>query len=93
MVENINADAVVFASGYRPNDPMRIPGNIRRFCNLDADGRPQVGLDYRLETSVDIDCGIYLQGLTEHTHRLSSSLLSNIAVRAGHIVESVTKSR
>lgn len=93
MVENVNADAVVFASGYRPNDPMRVLGNIARFCNLDAHGRPRVGLDYRLETSGDVDCGIYLQGLTEHTHGLSSSLLSNIAVRAGHIVESVTKPR
>ncbi|MBJ7352623.1 MAG: L-lysine 6-monooxygenase, partial [Rhodococcus sp.] len=36
---------------------------------------------------------IYLQGGTEHTHGLTSSLLSNIAVRSGEIVKSAVGAR
>jgi L-ornithine N5-monooxygenase len=45
--------------------------------------------DYRITTTPGLSCGIYLQGGTEHTHGLSSSLLSNIAVRSGEIVDSI----
>jgi L-ornithine N5-oxygenase len=48
-----------------------------------------VGRDYRVETTSGVQAGIYLQGGTEHTHGISSSLLSNISVRAGEIVESM----
>jgi L-ornithine N5-oxygenase len=40
-------------------------------------------------TTGSVKCGIYLQGPTEHTHGLSSTLLSNTAIRAGTIVESI----
>jgi L-ornithine N5-oxygenase len=33
--------------------------------------------------------GIYLQGGTEHTHGITSSLLSNTAVRAAEILASI----
>jgi L-ornithine N5-oxygenase len=42
--------------------------------------------------SPEIRCGIYIQGGTEHTHGLSSSLLSNIAVRSGEIANSIARS-
>jgi lysine/ornithine N-monooxygenase len=34
---------------------------------------------------------IYLNGSVEHTHGLASSLLSNVAVRAGEIVAAVSR--
>ncbi len=37
--------------------------------------------------------GIYLQGGTEHSHGITSSLLSNLAVRVGEILESVVDHR
>ena len=54
-----------------------------------ADGRVRVGRDYRVETTEAARAGIYLQGATEHTHGLGSTLLSNVAVRAGEILASV----
>jgi len=33
--------------------------------------------------------GIYLQGGTEHTHGITSSLLSNTAIRAAEILASI----
>jgi L-ornithine N5-monooxygenase len=93
IVETVGADAIIYASGYRPTDPMKLLEAVAGICALDADGRPRVGLDYRVETTTTLACGIFLQGLTEHVHGLSSSLLSNVAVRAGHIVESIAKER
>jgi L-ornithine N5-oxygenase len=34
-------------------------------------------------------CGIYLQGGTEHTHGITSALLSNTAIRVGEILDSL----
>jgi L-ornithine N5-monooxygenase len=71
----------------------RLLGDVDRFCRRDDQGRLLVGRDYRLATTEDLRAGIYLQGGTEHTHGLSSSLLSNLAVRSGEIVESVSRNR
>ena len=53
---------------------------------------PDVDRDYRIATGPEVRCGIYLQGATEWTHGLSSTLLSNTAVRAGEIVRALTRS-
>ena len=89
----LDADVVVYATGYRPADPTGVLGDLDRSCRRDAAGRLQVGRDYRVRTSPDIRAGIYLQGGTEHTHGITSSLLSNTAVRAGEILASITARR
>jgi L-ornithine N5-oxygenase len=83
------ADAVVYATGYRPPDPFPVLGGLAPLFLRDAGGRPDLDRDYRLRSTEELDCGVYLQGGTEHTHGLSSSLLSNAAVRAGEILDSV----
>lgn len=93
VTEKVGADAVVYASGYRPTDPMTLLKDVAGVCSRDEKGRLMVGLDYRVETGLPAPCGIFLQGLTEHMHGLSSTLLSNVAVRAGQIVGSIAKSR
>ncbi|MFF5209439.1 lysine N(6)-hydroxylase/L-ornithine N(5)-oxygenase family protein [Streptosporangium sp. NPDC000396] len=86
---SMECDALIFATGYRPADPRPMLGELADLCLTDERGRAVVGRDYRLVTAPAVRCGIYLQGGTEHTHGLSSSLLSNAAVRAGEIVRSV----
>jgi L-ornithine N5-oxygenase len=93
MIESVDADAVVYASGYRPSDPMTLLKDVAEFCSCDETGQLRVGLDYRVEAKITASCGIFLQGLTERVHGLTSSLLSNVAVRAGEIVNSVVQSR
>jgi L-ornithine N5-oxygenase len=44
-------------------------------------------------TDDDLAAGIYVQGATEHTHGLSSTLLSNVAVRSGEIAASIVARR
>jgi L-ornithine N5-oxygenase len=89
----LDCDAVVYATGYRPIDPLRLLGEIAGSCRLDEAGRVRVGRDYRIMTEPDLRPGIYLQGGTEHTHGISSSLLSTTVIRAGEILQSITTHR
>ncbi|TWP47310.1 lysine N(6)-hydroxylase/L-ornithine N(5)-oxygenase family protein [Lentzea tibetensis] len=86
---NVEADVVVYSTGYRPANPVRLLGSLAEHCRRDADTRLKIDRDYRVVTSPDLRCGIYLQGGTEHTHGITSSLLSNTAVRVGEILGSI----
>lgn len=89
--EVVAADVLVYATGYRPADPCALLESIADRVVRDELGRLQVGRDYRIETDSELRAGVYLQGPTEHTHGLSSTLLSNIAVRAGEIADSIAE--
>jgi L-ornithine N5-oxygenase len=85
----LDCDVVVYATGYRPADPLRLLGDLSALCHRDDAGRPGVARDYRVHTDDELRAGLYLQGSTEHTHGISSSLLSTTAVRAGQILDSI----
>ncbi|OBG33926.1 L-lysine 6-monooxygenase [Mycobacterium sp. E3198] len=82
----LDCDAVVYATGYAPTDVRCLLGELAGRYEFDPDGRPAVTRDYRLIPKAGAPGDIYLNGGVEHTHGLSSSLLSNVAVRAGEIV-------
>jgi L-ornithine N5-monooxygenase len=86
----LECDAVVYATGFEPMPLRDLLGDL---CDprLLADG-PQVTRDYRLQAAEHLSGEVYLQGGTEHTHGLTSSLLSNIAVRSAEILQSITDS-
>lgn len=86
---SLDADLLVCATGYKPADPSTLLGNLASHCQRDGDGRLVVGRDYRLATEPAVTAGLYLQGGTEHTHGITSSLLSNTAVRVDEILRSV----
>lgn len=85
----LDADVVIYATGYREPDIFDLLGEMGKYCLRDEQGRPRVTRDYRVETADGVECGIYLQGATEHTHGISSGLLSNIAIRSGEILRSI----
>ncbi|NYI04383.1 lysine N(6)-hydroxylase/L-ornithine N(5)-oxygenase family protein [Allostreptomyces psammosilenae] len=89
----LDADVVVYCTGYRPGDPARLLGDIAAHCLRDEQGRLRVDRDYRIRTAPQLRGGVYLQGGTEHTHGITSSLLSNTAVRVGEILQSVIDHR
>ncbi|WP_440899176.1 lysine N(6)-hydroxylase/L-ornithine N(5)-oxygenase family protein [Actinosynnema sp.] len=91
--EELTADAVVYATGYHEADPTPLLGELAGRCLRDPDDRLRVDRDYRVTTSGDVEAGIYLQGGTEHSHGISSALLSNTAVRVGEILRSVLDRR
>ncbi|WP_329520308.1 lysine N(6)-hydroxylase/L-ornithine N(5)-oxygenase family protein [Spirillospora sp. NBC_01491] len=91
--EVLDSDVVVCATGYRPFDALGLLGPAAALCRRDGEGRPLVERDYRVSTGPSVTAGVYLQGGTEHTHGITSSLLSNGAVRAGEILDSILARR
>ncbi|MDR7277199.1 lysine N(6)-hydroxylase/L-ornithine N(5)-oxygenase family protein [Catenuloplanes atrovinosus] len=87
----LDADAVVFATGYRQPDPTALLGDLAAECLRDEAGRVAVRRDYRIETTPRVRAGVYLQGGTEHTHGISSSLLSNTSIRSAEILNAVVE--
>ena len=85
----LDADVIVYATGYRPSDPTRVLGRTARLCRRDGAGRLSIGRDHRLDLTIPGRAGLFLTGATEYAHGLSSTLLSNVAVRAGELVESM----
>ncbi|MCP3757276.1 lysine N(6)-hydroxylase/L-ornithine N(5)-oxygenase family protein [Streptomyces sp. TBY4] len=85
----LDADVVVCATGYQQADGLGLLGEVADRCHRDDQGRVRVERDYRVATDLEVSCGIYLQGGTEHTHGITSSLLSNTAVRVGEILDSI----
>ncbi|MFD4722292.1 lysine N(6)-hydroxylase/L-ornithine N(5)-oxygenase family protein [Streptomyces sp. NPDC058423] len=85
----LDADVVVCATGYEQADGLGLLGEVAERCRRDEQGRVRVERDYRVVTDTELRCGIYLQGGTEHTHGITSSLLSNTAIRVGEILDSI----
>ncbi|RZT15974.1 L-ornithine N5-oxygenase [Mycobacterium sp. BK558] len=91
-IDRIECDAVIYATGFAPASLRAILGDLHARLVYE-DGQPVVSRDYRLTTDPPTAGSLYIQGNTEHTHGLTSSLLSNIAVRSGEIVGSIAASR
>ncbi|MFJ3899017.1 lysine N(6)-hydroxylase/L-ornithine N(5)-oxygenase family protein [Streptomyces sp. NPDC090083] len=89
----LSADVLVLATGYRPRDLSSLLGEAAKLCLRDDGDEIRVGRDHRVETVPEVSAGLYLQGGTEHTHGLTSTLLSTVAVRAEEIHRSVQSAR
>ncbi|MDF0531184.1 SidA/IucD/PvdA family monooxygenase [Tsukamurella sp. 8F] len=76
--------AVVCATGFRSVGASEVLAHWRI-----ADNSVTVRRDYQLAVDGDPVPGLYVQGATEETHGLASTLLSNIAVRSGEILDSL----
>lgn len=92
LTETMDTDAIVYATGFEPMNLPALLGELHDTAVVDHT-QPRVTRDYRLCTTTPTFGNIYLQGGTEDTHGLTSSLLSNIAVRSGEIIESIAYSK
>ncbi|MEU9337673.1 lysine N(6)-hydroxylase/L-ornithine N(5)-oxygenase family protein [Streptomyces sp. NPDC048290] len=91
--EVLDADLLVYATGYQPQGIADRLGEIGKLCLRDDEDALRVGRDHRVETVPGVTAALYLQGGTEHTHGLTSTLLSTTAVRAGEIRASLLAHR
>ncbi|MEV6981747.1 SidA/IucD/PvdA family monooxygenase [Sphaerisporangium sp. NPDC051017] len=87
--EVVTADLLVHATGYRSPDIASLLGETAKLCLRDEEDGVRVGRDHRVELCPPVTAGIYLQGGTEHTHGITSTLLSTTAIRAGEIRDSL----
>ncbi|MEV8375646.1 SidA/IucD/PvdA family monooxygenase [Kribbella sp. NPDC056861] len=85
----LEVDAAVFATGFRPADARSMLGpSIDASSSFEGD-LPIVERDYRLRLP-SVPERIFLNGGVQHSHGLTSSLLSNVAVRAADILRAIT---
>ncbi|MBA2813141.1 lysine N(6)-hydroxylase/L-ornithine N(5)-oxygenase family protein [Streptomyces sp. KM273126] len=91
--EVLASDLLVYATGYQPQGIGDNLGEVGKLCLRDEEDALRVGRDHRVETAPNVTADIYLQGGTEHTHGLTSTLLSTVAVRAGEICASLLARR
>ncbi len=81
----LTVDAVIYATGFAPFD---LKSLFSSKFNVEAGfdkGLPRVARDYSLQLP-GCEQRIFLNGGVEHSHGLTSSLLSNVAVRAEDIL-------
>ncbi|MGW0841596.1 lysine N(6)-hydroxylase/L-ornithine N(5)-oxygenase family protein [Streptomyces sp. NPDC002787] len=91
--EILSSDLLVYATGYQPQGLGDNLGEVGKLCLRDDEDALRVGRDHRVATAPNVTADIYLQGGTEHTHGLTSTLLSTTAVRAGEICASLLARR
>ncbi|GGZ29323.1 lysine/ornithine N-monooxygenase [Streptomyces inusitatus] len=91
--EVLEADLLVHATGYQPQGIGERLGELGKLCLRDDEDALMIGRDHRVETVARVTSDIYLQGGTEHTHGITSTLLSHTAVRAGEIRASLIARR
>lgn len=91
--ETLRSDLLVYATGYQPQGIAGNLGAIAKLCLRDEEDELRVGRDHRVETNPNVTADLYLQGGTEHTPGLTSTLLSTTAVRSGEICASLPARR
>ncbi|WP_394618749.1 lysine N(6)-hydroxylase/L-ornithine N(5)-oxygenase family protein [Lentzea sp. JNUCC 0626] len=85
----LEVDAAVFATGFRAADTRGLLGpSIDGSSSFEGD-LPIVERDYRLRLR-GVPERIFLNGGVQHSHGLTSSLLSNVAMRAADILRAIT---
>ncbi|WP_051871336.1 lysine N(6)-hydroxylase/L-ornithine N(5)-oxygenase family protein [Streptomyces sclerotialus] len=82
-------DAVVLATGYDFREARGLLTELEPYVRRDADGQLCVGRDYAVTTAEGFAPKVFLHGAAEHTHGLTSTLLSLVARRAGDILDTV----
>ncbi|AZG44380.1 lysine N(6)-hydroxylase/L-ornithine N(5)-oxygenase family protein [Gordonia insulae] len=89
----LECDAVIFATGFEPTPLSDMVGDLAAHCQEDRHGRPVLDRQYRVQTDDVVGGQIFVQGNSEHTHGLTSTLLSNVAIRSGEIVHAIVDGR
>ncbi|MET7640143.1 SidA/IucD/PvdA family monooxygenase [Streptomyces sp. NPDC005438] len=87
--QSLDVDLLVYATGYQLPDPGELLGKADKLCLRDDEDSLQVGRDHRVRVFDQVSAGIYVQGSTEHTHGITSTLLSHTAMRSGEILDSL----
>ncbi|OCI29523.1 lysine N(6)-hydroxylase/L-ornithine N(5)-oxygenase family protein [Oerskovia enterophila] len=78
----------------KPSSAATAPGReAAGLLGRDADGALDLHRDHRVRLTEPTDAGLYLVGQSEHSHGLSSTLLSTLGVRAGEVLASVLSRR
>lgn len=83
---NIHADGVVLATGYRRGITGDILREIEPYFQKMPSGNIVVSRGYRVSLTRQMNGGLFVQGLSESTHGIGDSLLSQLPFRVEEIL-------
>ncbi|MFM9379673.1 lysine N(6)-hydroxylase/L-ornithine N(5)-oxygenase family protein [Pseudomonas sp. UV AK001] len=84
-------DTVILATGYNQQHAHRLLSGVDHLLLRHPDGSLKVARDYSLETRPSVSARLFVQGPTEHSHGLTSSLISILPFRAHDILSAASK--
>ena len=87
----LGVDIAIFATGYRSVGADELLGPAKELCVYDRSGNPLIDEHYKLQLKVPGSATLFVQGATEHSHGIGSTLLSNVAHRAQVIADQLLK--
>jgi L-ornithine N5-oxygenase len=87
----VDADGVFLGSGYEYARTPSIIRDLAPYFESDQAGDPIVKRDYSIKCTSNFQPRIYLQGPTEASHGLTSTLLSVLPFRADDILDSIAQ--
>jgi len=82
-------DALVLATGYERSFEGEIFEGLKPFLKLDETRFPVVGRNHKLEMTLPVEGGVYVQGFAENTHGIGDTLLSLLPFRSDEIVSDI----
>jgi len=84
-------DAVILATGYNHENTHSLLSGVDHLLLRQADGSLKIARDYAVETLPAVSARLFVQGPTEHSHGLTSSLISILPFRARDILDATSK--
>jgi len=85
-------DLVILGTGFKNKLPSVMSG-IQKHLSTDGIEEFFISRDYQISLEENVDAGLYVQGLSEGTHGIADTLLSNLAHRSEHIIRSLIQRR
>jgi lysine/ornithine N-monooxygenase/predicted FMN-binding regulatory protein PaiB len=82
-------DAVVLATGFDRSLDDEVFRDVLPLVEVNASRDPCIEPNYRVKTAPSVTCGLFVQGLAEHSHGPSDNLLSMLPFRAARIVDAL----
>jgi L-ornithine N5-oxygenase len=87
---DLSADYLICATGFNKRSVLDLMSEpLRAQVSTDVAGDPVFERDYALAIRGQVSNAIYAPHMTESQHGLTATLLSNMAIRSGEIVESI----
>lgn len=89
--EVLRCDGLVLATGYDRCLDEEIFRDVLPLVERNSSGELVLTRDYRVRTTKEMECGLYVQGYGESSHGLGDTLLSLLPFRSKEIFEDICK--
>lgn len=92
--QRVDADVVILCTGFVEDAVPGLLDAMRPSLAFDGEGELEVDRDYRVRTTEGVRAGIFVNGLTEHTHGISDATsFSMMALKAQRILDRLRELR